>query len=124
MGGARLGCPGLVLTDILGPPQLRHAAADDEVRGGEERRGQAHQPLHSAHWCHCQHGRGRALPVRGRGVHCTAQPAVLGLCEHYHYPVSVGWLWLEPPIPLTPPLRMDTDGEGRPSPSLSHYGGP
>lgn len=70
------------------PSQLRHAAADDEVRGGEERRGQAHQPLHSAHRCHCEHGRCRALPVCGCSVYCTAQSAILGLREDYHYPVS------------------------------------
>lgn len=104
------------------PSQLRHAAADDEVRGGEERRGQAHQPLHSAHRCHCQHGRCRALPVCGGSVYCTAQSAILGLHEDYHYPVSAGGLRLGPPRHLTPPLRMDTSWEEQPHPhSFSHY---
>nr|KAF6411769.1 solute carrier family 1 member 5 [Rousettus aegyptiacus] len=67
-------------------PQLCHFTADDEVRGGEEWRLQAHQPLHPAHRCHRQHGRCRTLPVCGRSVHCTAEPAIPGLREYHYHP--------------------------------------
>ncbi|XP_069857228.1 neutral amino acid transporter B(0)-like isoform X2 [Dipodomys merriami] len=69
-----------------GPPQLCHLATDDEVRGGEEWRVQAHQPLHPSHRCHGEHGRRGTLPVRGRCVHRTAQPEIPGHGEGHHHP--------------------------------------
>ena len=86
--------------------------------GGEEWSGQTHQPLHSAHRCHGQHGRCRPLPVCGCRVHCTAQPPVLGLREDYHHPVSVGWLRRGPPTHLTPPLTTENLGRAAAPPQL------
>lgn len=105
VGGTRLARPRERCWLIRGPSQLRHAAADDEVCGGEERSGQTHQPLRSAHRCHGQHGRCRALPVCGCSVHCTAQPPLLGLREDYHCPVSVaGGAVARTPDPPDPSL--------------------
>lgn len=68
--------------------QLGNAALDDQVRGGEQRRGQAHQPLHPPHRGHGEHGRRGHFPVRRRRLHRAAQQRRAERRADLHHPVS------------------------------------